>query len=71
MSRIEGLTPLRGLAALWVALFHADVILFFRQFGPLLFVGLSLASAHLVHSLVEKRARVWLFERLTYARLRA
>jgi peptidoglycan/LPS O-acetylase OafA/YrhL len=36
MSRIEGLTPLRGLAALWVALFHADVILFFRQFGALL-----------------------------------
>src|SRR5579859_5492186 len=36
MSRIEGLTPLRGLAALWVVLFHADVILFFRQFGALL-----------------------------------
>src|ERR1700739_3127098 len=36
MDEIEGLTPLRGLAALWVVLFHADVILFFRQFGPLL-----------------------------------
>lgn len=36
MPKIEGLTPLRGLAALWVALFHADVILFFRQFGALL-----------------------------------
>ena len=36
MEKIGGLTPLRGLAALWVVLFHADVILFFRQFGPLL-----------------------------------
>ena len=36
MPKIEGLTPLRGLAALWVVLFHADVILFYRQFGALL-----------------------------------
>jgi len=36
MGRLDGLTPLRGLAALWVVLFHADVILVYRQFGGLL-----------------------------------
>ncbi|HMA51961.1 MAG TPA: acyltransferase [Magnetospirillaceae bacterium] len=35
-ARLDGLTPLRGLAALWVVLFHADVILVFRQLGGLL-----------------------------------
>ena len=35
-GELAGLTPLRGLAALWVVLFHADVILVFRHFGGLL-----------------------------------
>ncbi|MFD2245312.1 acyltransferase family protein [Pontibacter ruber] len=31
---ITSLTSLRGLAALWVMLFHLDVIFFYRDFGP-------------------------------------
>lgn len=37
----------------------------------LIFIGLSVGSAHLVNSLFEKRARAWLFGKLTYARLEA
>lgn len=32
---IASLTSLRGIAALWVMLFHLDVIFFYRGFGPL------------------------------------
>ena len=32
---IASLTSLRGIAALWVMLFHLDVIFFYRDFGPL------------------------------------
>lgn len=32
---IDSLTPLRGLAALWVMLFHIDVSLFYRDMGAL------------------------------------
>ncbi len=33
---IHSLTPLRGIAALWVVLFHIDVSLFYRDLGALL-----------------------------------
>ncbi len=33
---IDSLTPMRGLAALWVMLFHIDVSLFYRDMGALL-----------------------------------
>lgn len=33
---IKSLTPLRGLAALWVVLFHIDVSLYYRELGGLL-----------------------------------
>ena len=33
---IHSLTPLRGMAALWVVLFHIDVSLFYRDLGALL-----------------------------------
>lgn len=33
---ITSLTSLRGIAALWVMLFHLDVIFFYRDFGPLI-----------------------------------
>jgi peptidoglycan/LPS O-acetylase OafA/YrhL len=33
---ITPLTSLRGIAALWVMLFHLDVIFFYRDFGPLI-----------------------------------
>lgn len=35
-SYINSLTPLRGIAALWVVLFHLDVCIFYRDFGSLL-----------------------------------
>jgi peptidoglycan/LPS O-acetylase OafA/YrhL len=35
-SYIHSLTPLRGIAALWVVLFHIDVCIFYRDFGSLL-----------------------------------
>ncbi len=34
--QIHCLTPMRGIAALWVMLFHIDVSLFYRDFGALL-----------------------------------
>jgi peptidoglycan/LPS O-acetylase OafA/YrhL len=33
---INNLTSLRGIAAIWVMLFHMDVIIFYREFGTLL-----------------------------------
>lgn len=36
IRHIPSLTPLRGIAALWVLLFHLDVIVFYRELGPLL-----------------------------------
>jgi len=33
---INSLTPLRGIAALWVVLFHADVCLYYRDLGALI-----------------------------------
>ena len=35
-SYIHSLTPLRGIAALWVVLFHIDVCTFYRELGGLL-----------------------------------
>lgn len=32
---IQGLTSLRGIAAIWVLFFHLDVIIFYRDLGPL------------------------------------
>lgn len=34
--QIHSLTPMRGIAAIWVMLFHIDVSLFYRDFGALL-----------------------------------
>jgi peptidoglycan/LPS O-acetylase OafA/YrhL len=36
VSYIHSLTPMRGLAAIWVMLFHIDVSLFYRDLGALL-----------------------------------
>lgn len=33
---LPSLTALRGIAALWVVLFHMDVIVYYRDLGPLL-----------------------------------
>lgn len=33
LNYITSLTPMRGLAALWVMFFHLDVIIFYREFG--------------------------------------
>lgn len=35
-SYISSLTPLLGIAALWVVLFHIDVSLFYRDLGALI-----------------------------------
>ena len=35
-SYITSLTPMRGIAAIWVMLFHIDVIIFYRDFGSLI-----------------------------------
>jgi peptidoglycan/LPS O-acetylase OafA/YrhL len=36
IRQIHSLTPMRGIAAIWVMLFHIDVSLFYRDFGALL-----------------------------------
>ena len=36
VRQINSLTPMRGVAAIWVMLFHIDVSLFYRGFGSLL-----------------------------------
>jgi peptidoglycan/LPS O-acetylase OafA/YrhL len=33
---INSLTPMRGIAAIWVMFFHMDVIIFYREFGTLI-----------------------------------
>jgi peptidoglycan/LPS O-acetylase OafA/YrhL len=33
---INSLTPMRGIAAIWVMFFHMDVIIFYRKFGTLI-----------------------------------
>lgn len=36
IRQIHSLTPMRGIAAIWVMLFHIDVSIFYRDFGALL-----------------------------------